>query len=104
MNDLEEKLNQVLRDPNMMQQIMTLAQSLGSEAPQPAQENPPSLPFDPGMLTKLAGSGIDPNQRALLHALSPYVSRDRAHKLEKAMRAAGMARLASAFLLSSGGR
>ena len=103
MSELEDKLNQVLGDPDMMRQIMSLAQSLGVEEPQ-KQDSGPSLPFDPGMLKTLAGSGIDANQRALLHALSPYVSRDRANKLEKAMRAAGMARLASTFLLSSGGR
>lgn len=57
-------------------------------------------------MQKLAGmtrqSGIDKNQQALLRALSPYISRERSAKLEKAMRAAKMARLASAFLNAGG--
>ena len=57
-------------------------------------------------MQKLAGltrqSGIDQNQQALLRALTPYISRERRNKLEKAMRAAKIARTASAFLNSGG--
>ena len=103
MSDLEEKLNQVLSDPHMMQQIMALAGSLGSQSPQEPppqpQEASPLSGIDLGMLQQLAsGTGVDANQRALLKALSPYISKDRTAKLEKAMRAAKMASLASALL------
>ena len=58
------------------------------------------------MIQKLSGlagqSNIDKNQRTLLTALSPYLSRERIYKLEKAMRAAKMANMASAFLGKSG--
>ena len=101
MSELEEKLGQVLANPQMMQQIMALAQSLGT----PPKEEPPPSPapaVDPGMIQKIAAlagnTGVDPQQTALLRALGPYVSRERAYKLEKAMRAAKMAALASTFL------
>lgn len=110
MSELEEKLGTILSNPQMMQQILTMAQSLS--ATPPAQETPqppapPALPeLDPGMLRALAGlagqGAPDPNQKNLLAALSPYLSQTRAHKLEKAMRAAGLARAASAFLSSGG--
>ena len=38
------------------------------------------------------------NQKALLQALAPYLSSGRIHKLEKAMRAAKLAGMASSFL------
>ena len=46
----------------------------------------------------LAGT---PEQKALLAALSPYISGSRIHKLEKAMRAAKLAGVATSFLGSS---
>ena len=106
-------MNTILGNPEMMQKIMSLAQGLsgGSEPPpSPAPSPPPpALPgmdIDPAMLmqlSKLAGqSSIDSNQRSLLAALSPYLSPDRLHKLEKAMRAAKMAELASSLLGNSG--
>ena len=50
-------------------------------------------------MISLAGStNIDKNQKALLSALSPYLSRDRIRKLEQAMRAAKMAGFAATAL------
>ncbi len=106
MSELEDKLNSVLSNPQMMQQIMALAQSMGSASSQAPQEPPePASPsLDPGMLRQLAGiaggAGVDQHQQALLRALGPYISRERSGKLEKAMRAAKMANLASALLQS----
>ena len=58
------------------------------------------------MLQKLSGlagqTGIDSDQQALLHALSPYIGNAKMTKLEKAMRAAKMARVASGFLGNGG--
>lgn len=108
MDDMEEKLNAVLSNPQMMQQIMSLAQSIGGSKSGEAspQEPASSLPFDMGMLQKITGiarqSGIDKNQQSLLQALRPYLSRDRIGKLEKAMRAAKVARMTSG-LIGSGG-
>ena len=106
MNEMEEKLNSVLNNPQMMQQIMTMAQSLGGQpAKEESQPKADTMPeIDLGMLQKLSGlagqSSIDKNQRSLLHALGPYLSRERIGKLEKAMRAAQMARIASSLLNS----
>lgn len=110
MEGMEEKLGSILNNPEIMQQIMSMAQSLGqSQNPQqPPQRKDPSPPpdFDPGMLQKLSGlarqSGVTGEEQALLKALGPYLSRDRVGKLERAMRAAKMARFATSFLNSGG--
>ena len=108
MQEMEEKLGAILSNPQMMQQIFNLAQSLGQESAPPRQETPPAAPpeFDLGLLSKIAGlaqlGSNDSQQEALLSALSPYLRQDRVAKLEKAMQAAKMARLASAFLNSGG--
>ncbi len=110
MSELEEKLGAVLGNPQLMQQIMAMAQAMGQnpkEAPQKAQEPQTSLPsLDPKMLQQLSGlarqGSVDQDQQALLHALSPYLSRDRVSRLERAMRAVRMAGAASAFLNAGG--
>ena len=88
MTEMEEKLGSVLSNPQMMQQIMAMAQSLGQSSS--TQEETVKQPDPPK---------IDP---ALVQALHPYLSRNRVIKLEKAMRAAKMARLASGFLNQGG--
>lgn len=104
MDDLENKLSAIMSNPELMSQIMSLAQSFGKDENAQSQEQAPNpLPeFDLQTLQKLSGlagqSGIDKNQKNLLSALSPYLSANRISKLEKAMRAAKMARLASTFL------
>lgn len=108
MDDFENKLNTILGDPNMMSKIMNMAQQLGGNIPQPQPqptEPPPQqiMPeFDIGSLTKIASlasaAGINPNEQALLCALGPYLSHGRLSKLEKAMRAAKLAGIATTFL------
>ena len=106
MEGMEEKLGSILGNPQMMQQIMSMAQALGSSTPQQEKPQPQPQPqppgLDPAMLQKMMpiiqGSSIDGNQRALLHALNPYLSRDRLDRLERAMRAAKLANLVSGFL------
>ena len=105
--EMEEKLGAILNDPNMMQQIMAMAQSLGNTAPEKQQEEKKAgQAMDTAMLQKVSGilgnSGVDQQQKLLLQALGPYLSRDRVTKLENAMRAAKMARLASSFLGNGG--
>ena len=109
MDDMENKLNSILGNPEMMGKIMSLAQSFSQsesgqkpESPPPAQASSEFPEIDLAMLQKLSGyakqSGIDKNQQSLLRALGPYLSRQRISKLEKAMRAAKMASMASSFL------
>ena len=104
MSEMEERLNSVLNNPQMMQQIMAMAQSMGGQPnkdePPTNHESPPEI--DLGMLQKLSGlagqTGIDKDQRSLLRALTPYLTRERITKLEKAMRAAKMARVATTLM------
>lgn len=114
MDDMQNQMNAILGNPEMMQKIMEMAQSLGQSQP-PQQKTAPqqtesaglTMPdIDISMIQKLSGlagkSNIDNNQRTLLKALIPYLSKERIFKLEKAMRAAKMASMASTFLGQSG--
>ena len=102
MEGMEEKLGAILGNPQMMQQIMSMASALGSSPPPPPQEKPQAPVIDPAIIQKMMpiiqGSGIDGNQRALLKALGPYLSRGRIDRLERAMRAAKLAGMVSGLL------
>ena len=105
MDDLETKLGEILSNPQMMQQIMGLAQSLGQPSEKPSTNAPPSVP-DLSAMQAISGvlsqSNMDAQQQNLLRALTPYLNRERIRKLEKAMRAAKLAKMASAFLENGG--
>lgn len=114
MSEMEDKLGAVLGNPEMMQKIMSMAQSLTQTQTQTQQTEPPqvqkppqrSLPqnsgMDPAMLQRIFSvaqqTNIDKNQQSLLRSLGPYLTRDRLTKLEKAMRAAKIAAIAAAAL------
>lgn len=115
MEDMEQKLNSILGNPEMMAQIMNMAQAMGGNQPQavekpappkPSQPSLPAMNFDPAMIQKIAGiaqqAGIDKNQQSLLRALRPYLNEQRIVKLEKAMRAAKIAGIASTALGGAG--
>ncbi len=109
MDNLEEKLSSMLSDPNTMQKLMEMAQSLSAAAPTDtgSASQDTGLPqLDLGMVQKLSGlvgqSGIDGQQKNLLQALRPYLSNQRLQKLEHAMQAAKMARLAASVLGQQG--
>ena len=110
MDDMESKLGAILGNPEMMQKIMAFAQNFNqndSNVKQPPREESasPFPQFDPAMLQKLTGmaqgSKIDNNQQLLLKALRPYLHDRRISKLERAMRAARVAGMATAFLGTS---
>ena len=105
MDDFENKLGQILGNPEMMGKIMAMAQSFGGQEPQPEfppQQEAPMPEIDFATIQKLTGlmgkAGVDREQKALLSALSPYISTERVRKLEKAMRAAKLAGVATSFL------
>lgn len=111
MENIQEQMNAILQNPEMMGRIMSMAQALGGEQTEqpspPPQEQASSLPdIDLSTIQQLSGfigqSNIDKNQRSLLNALIPYLDRARIAKLEKAMRAAKLATLASSLLSNSG--
>ncbi len=90
----------MLANPQLMQQIMAMAQSLGSQPPPKPEPAAPNIDLSAVQkLASLAGStSADSHQRALLAALRPYLSPQRIAKLEKAMRAAKLAKLATGLL------
>ena len=109
MSELEDKLNALMNNPQIMQQISAMAQSMGMGSPDPpAQPAPtPNMPgLDPNQLQAIvqaAGqTSMDKDQQALLNALTPYLSTPKIRKLERAMRASKMAGIASLFLNSGG--
>lgn len=111
MDELQGKLDSILNNPQMMQQIMSLAKSLNqSENPEPPLAAPvPKQESTLPDMTTLARIGnlakranIDKEQQMLLRALSPYLGRGKLNKLERAMQAAQMAKLASS-LINNGG-
>ena len=65
MDDLESKLGSMLSNPELMQQVMSLAQSLGQSQGSPPSEPHPQAPLpasgnplgdlNPAMLTQIAG-------------------------------------------------
>lgn len=107
MAELGEQLTQMLQDPQIMQQVIAMAQSFGMNPPRPdgqAKTNPPSdaQPVSqtaPDMLQRMSQFAalpmLDSNQKGLLNALSPYLSKEKSQKLENAMAIAHLATLAS---------
>ena len=121
MAQLEEQLNQILGDPQAMEQIMALAQSLsgrqeeqeGAGAPdQGAQDgaegNAPSPlsaldGLDPRLLKLGMGllseySAQDDRKTALLAALKPFLKPERQEKMDQAVRIARLTRVIRAAL------
>ena len=110
MDEMEEKLNSILGNPQMMEQIMAMAQSMGGAPPQKSSPPPKSDASFPGLalaaIQKISAltqqSSIDKREKALLSALGAYLPRERLSKLEKAMRAAKIAKVASSALNQQG--
>lgn len=121
MEDMESKLGKILSDPGAMQQIMALAQALGSsnqpqpqQSSQPAQQSPPSSPgpqlpaartqgADNEALLKMLfefskNTKDDPRQLALFQALKPFLRPERAAKIDRALQAARISRAAGTAL------
>lgn len=107
MDNMESQLNAILGNPQMMEQIMSIAQNFQTEpAPAPVSPGEAGPEIDFAMVQKLTSligkTGIDNHQKALLSALGPYLNSQRIRKLEKAMRAAKLAGIASTFLGNTG--
>ncbi len=102
---LEEKLNQILNDPDSMAQILSMAKSFGMQPEQPSEPTPPPL-MDEGMMLRLMQmmqqmQHTDGKQEALLCALKPYLSPQRRDKLDRAMQLARISQLAGSALKNS---
>lgn len=110
---LEDKLNQILNDPNSMAQILSLAQSFGMQSEPEPSAAPPSAPAmgampDEGFLLSIMqmmqqAQKSDAKQEALLCALKPYLAPERREKLDRAMQLARLSHIAGFALRNSGG-
>ena len=109
---LEDKLQQILNDPQSMAQILSLAQSLGmspeSEQKQETSSAPPPPPPDDGFVKAIIGlmqqaRKSDSKQEALLCALKPFLAPDRRGKIDRALQIARISHLAGAALGQYGG-
>lgn len=106
MAEFDDKLNSILSNPEVMSQIMSMANAMNqdqSPPPQrPKQPEQSSFDFNPAamqsMMQMLKTTQIDQKQRNLIRALECYLPRDRLERLEKAMQAAKIARFASSAL------
>ena len=98
-NDLEQQLRSVLNDPSAMQNIMAVAQSLSGSVGTGSGDSE-MIPMQ-RLASLVSDHDIDQRQSSLLSALSPYLSNDRLRKLEKAMRASKVAKLASTLIAGS---
>lgn len=94
MDDLAEKINSVLSDPESLKQLGEIAQMLGfspdgQPTPSSQQTNTPEMP-DIGAIMTLAGKlkeagGDDDNIRFLM-ALRPLLSEEKQPKIDKAVK------------------
>ena len=104
---LEEKLSQILNNPDSMAQIMSMAQSFGFQ-PESEPSPPPSSMPDEEMLRGMMQlmqqmQQNDGRQEALLRALKPYLAPDRRDKLDQAMQLARLSKIAGFALGKPGG-
>ena len=121
MSEFEDRINSVLKDPEQMDKIASLAKSLMGGGAQSTdsgdggmmgklgelakglsgggsagQESPA---IDPAMLGKIgrlmkAGNAQNSNERALLEAMKPYLTEKRRQKMDRALQLARLARIA----------
>ena len=121
MSEFEDRINSVLKDPEQMDKIASLAKSLMGGGAQSmdsgdggmmgklgelarglsgggsaGQESPA---IDPAMLGKIgrlmkAGNAQSSNERALLEAMKPYLTEKRRQKMDRALQLAKLARIA----------
>lgn len=92
MDDLSEKLSALLSDPNGMERIKDMAQSLlgGSKPEEPAPPDVNDGDIDIGALTRMLSlmknTGGDDTRVKLLLALKPNLSPERQGKVDSAIR------------------
>ena len=112
--DIGQLLQSVLSDPQQMEKLTAMAQSLmGGESavtpPTPAS-GPPSVsapPPEAKLLSAVTGmlgqKGEQSRSAALLSAMRPYMRPEKQEKLDRAMQIARMVRVAGAVMREWGG-
>ncbi len=98
MEDLESKISDILSDPDAMAGILSMAKSLGLGASESSETPPDPEPDNglPDMVTGLlsAASHFNGKQTALLQALRPFLKESRRNKIDRAIQAARISRIA----------
>ena len=119
MDDINEKLNTLLSDPDSMARIMQLAQQLsgGSGGQQTAAPPPPTaasappapMPsIDPQLIAKFLPiiqefSRDNSQTTQLLYALRPFLKDGKQEKVERAAKLAWLICIGKRFLMEGGG-
>ena len=99
MDDLTEKLNRLLSDPEGMAKIQSMMTALGGSEPTPppppaaVTNPPPDLTALTHLLPLLSGVGAENEDTRLLAALKPYLHGERAKRLDESMRLLRLAKL-----------
>lgn len=101
MDDLAEKINTVLSDPESLKQLGEIAQMLGfspDQAPTPPQPSPPSEDTGPSdfsmpdiaslmtLASRLKDAGTDDDNINFLTALRPLLSDDKKPRIDRAIK------------------
>lgn len=99
MDNLTDKLTELLGDPGSMKQIMDMVSSLGGQLGQDIPI-PPDLPEQVQHFMEEAPQSTA-KEDALVRALLPYLRPNRKARLQRAMQVAHLSQLANAALKSS---
>ena len=93
MDDLSAKLSEILSDPESMNRVREMAESILSEKPEPEPQKPDlSSLADIGEITQIMGlvsrlqSHNDDPRAALLAALKPHLSEAKREKVDTAIK------------------
>ena len=122
MGDFENRLNDLLKSPGTMEQIMRLARSFsgssdeqggGTQGSGPVNAEPDPGPSDylGGIDPKLMGLfgavlkeyGSPSDKTAVISALKPYLKSDRREKIDMALQIAKLAKVAKTMIPEFGG-
>jgi len=101
MDELEQKLHQILSDPQELERIGRLAAGLfGAQS----EDTPPSATdAAPEALRALLSGGGESDKAGLVRALSPYLRPERQRRLQRALRLAHGLRAALSLMETMGG-
>lgn len=107
MDDLSNKINQILNDPEQLQQVMELAKTMGLSPPQEGSEPNTASMMEamPEMLSGIShllqqSQQLNEKQEALFQALRPYLKPGRQMKLDRALQLARLSHIAEAAIRS----
>ena len=109
MDDIESKLSAIFSSPESMEQIRNIAKSLsgGEKSSAPPGGSGPEAQPDPRLmqlLTRAMSEYSRPSEAgSVISALRPYLSPERAGRLDKALSIARIAKIAKTVLPELGG-